>query len=145
MQTQEMPKDQVFKLRLEERDRARLDAIARRREMSAAHAVRVLLKEEWERTADPHHSMLELAVLQVVTDARGKSVTEEQIVKRVRKEDETWSLMTTETVAAVLQKLIARDDVERSADGYFSTFQPISAKPTTTTRVGAAAPKKVKK
>ena len=42
---QDMPKDLMFKLRLEERDRARLDAVAAHYEMTAAQAVRTLLKE----------------------------------------------------------------------------------------------------
>ena len=42
---QDMPKDLMFKLRLEERDRARLDALAAHYEMTAAQTVRTLLKE----------------------------------------------------------------------------------------------------
>lgn len=46
MQTQDMTLDQVFKLRLEEKDRRRLDAIAAHYELTAAQTVRQLLKEK---------------------------------------------------------------------------------------------------
>lgn len=40
-----MPKDLMFKLRLEEKDRKRLDAVAAHYEMTAAQTVRTMLKE----------------------------------------------------------------------------------------------------
>lgn len=46
MQTQDMAKDQMFKLRLDDKDRARLDAIASHYEMTAAQTVRTILKEK---------------------------------------------------------------------------------------------------
>lgn len=46
MQTQDMAKDQIFKLRLEERDRRRLAALAEHYEMSAAQTLRTLMKEK---------------------------------------------------------------------------------------------------
>lgn len=42
---QDMPKDLMFKLRLEEKDRRRLDALSAHYEMTAAQTVRTLLKE----------------------------------------------------------------------------------------------------
>lgn len=46
MQTHEMAKDQMFKLRLDDKDRARLDAIASHYEMTAAQTMRTILKEK---------------------------------------------------------------------------------------------------
>lgn len=46
MHTQDMAKDQMFKLRLDDKDRARLDAIAAHYEMTAAQTVRTVLKEK---------------------------------------------------------------------------------------------------
>lgn len=44
-----MTKDQIFKLRLDETDRARLDAVAKHHEMTAAQVVRLLVKWEQDR------------------------------------------------------------------------------------------------
>ena len=49
MQTSEMPKDQIFKMRLEDEDRKRLDALAEQWGMTAASAVRQLIKDASER------------------------------------------------------------------------------------------------
>ncbi|MGH7435424.1 MAG: hypothetical protein ACRENE_07095, partial [Polyangiaceae bacterium] len=46
MQTQTMPKDLMFKLRLDAQDRERLDAVAAHLSAPAATAIRILIKEK---------------------------------------------------------------------------------------------------
>jgi hypothetical protein len=51
----EMAKDQIFKLRLEEEDRKRLDSLAEQWGVTAANAVRQLIKEASERAAETQY------------------------------------------------------------------------------------------
>jgi hypothetical protein len=48
MQTHPVPKDLMFKLRLDGQDRERLEAVAAHYSTSAATAIRILVKEKYD-------------------------------------------------------------------------------------------------
>jgi hypothetical protein len=105
MQAEAMAKDLMFKLRLDEEDRKRLDAVAAQYSAPAATAVRMLIKEKYDalglrpqsptfgiQLQDRHHDVLGLMQLWATLGAEPDCTLEELKDALVRDSEVQWNL-----------------------------------------------------
>lgn len=116
MHTAAMPKDLMFKLRLDEQDRDRLDAVAQHLSAPAATAIRMLIKEKYDAIGgDDLEPLRELRHdhYMVLEQLRSKQpTTAEQLGLKLQATGRyPWFLR-------ILKQLVLSEYVTRSGEGY---------------------------